>query len=1004
MRTQTEIVAIGGGIGGCSALYHLTQEGVTDCVLLERDELTSGTTWHSAAQVTNFGANQCMLGLKSHSIALYKELADDPDYPINYHHGTGGLRLAHTQDHLDGYAHFLSLARGMGVEFELLDAAECGRRHPLLNADEVLGALWDPLDGDIDPAQLCQALARRARKAGAEVHRHTPVTGLTQQPDDSWIVHTTKGDIRAHKVVNAGGYRCNEVGAMMGVEHPVASMEHQYMLTEALPQIEALDFRVPLIRCPKHDFYQRQEKNGLLIGFYEQDCRTWGLGGIDPNFVNALCPDDLDRVTDVMEGAMTLIPALETAGIHSVVNGPITYTPDGLPLVGRIPALRNAYCIIGLRAGLGEGGGHGWLLAQIIAHGEACYDTWSLDPRRFTRYANVEFTAAKAIEDYRNEFRFHMPHEHRPAGRPAKTTPLYDRLTALGAEWGTVNGWERAQYFKPSPDFEETLSFRFNETFDVVANEVKTVQSHVGIMEVSGFNRFRICGENVHDWLETIVCSCVPRREGRVGLVYLLNDEGNLKGEATLANLPDGSVWYGSAAAAEAHDMDWLSDHLPEDDSIRIESLTDTHTILVVAGPRARDVMKAAAPRTDWSREAFPWLRARPVRIGVAQAVSMSVSFSGESAFELHIPNAQLRLAFDTLWAAGEPHGMKPFGLLATESMRLEKGFRHWKADLITEFDAHESALGRFVRAGNGYLGHDALAKRHDSGPRRIFVSMTLEADHAPAHPGASVTRDGAVVGTVTSAGWGHRVDRNLAMAFVHPDCARTGTALAVDVLGEAVPVGTPAQRDHRNGLLGGGRRRQTRLHQTGQPMRRRCGTGADREWCSRPVFPFSAPGQTFDRRPKVGGNFDFAQRHAIPAGQAAGPVGLDLLDQPSETIGEVVGGIDGEEVLAQAVRLARGRLEGRDVARQAPTRHAAGQQLNHDADAPALVTAGRGERAFEGDRRSRCRRAVGAERPAFGYALAGRVGHGDLAECHLRGRLVERDPYAAAFLGRGEG
>ena len=569
----------------------------------------------------------------------------------------------------------------------------------------------------------------------------------------------------------------------------------------------------------------------------------------------------------------------------------------------------------------------------------------------------MEFTAAKAIEDYRNEFRFHMPHEHRPAGRPAKTTPLYDRLTALGAEWGTVNGWERAQYFKPSPDFEETLSFRFNETFDVVANEVKAVQSHVGIMEVSGFNRFRICGENVHDWLQTIVCSRVPRREGRVGLVYLLNDEGNLKGEATLANLPDGSVWYGSAAAAEAHDMDWLSDHLPEDGSIRIESLTDTHTILVVAGPRARDVLKAAAPRTDWSREAFPWLRARPVCIGVAQAVSMSVSFSGESAFELHIPNAQLRLAFDTLWAAGEPHGMKPFGLLATESMRLEKGFRHWKADLITEFDAHESALGRFVRAGNGYLGHDALAKRHDSGPRRAFVSMTLKADHAPAHPGASVTRDGAVVGTVTSAGWGHRVDRNLAMAFVHPDCARTGTALAVDVLGEAVPVGTPAQRDHRNGLLGGGvndgklaciersnpRVVDVELAQIGNGVHGRS-------------FLFQPPARPSIVDQRSAGTSTSRSGARCRPGRRPDRSASTSSTSPARRSAKWSAGSTARKYWPRPCGSPDGRLEGRDVARQAPTRHAAGQQLDHDADAPALVTAGRGERAPEGDRRIRGR------------------------------------------------
>ncbi len=709
IKSQARVVVIGGGIAGCSTLYHLTQEGWNDVVLLERDELTSGTTWHSAAQVTNFGAVQTMVGLKTHSINLYKELAEDAEYPINYHHGTGGLRLAGTQDHLDGYRHFLSVARGMGVDFEIIDPQECRKRHPLITTDNLAGALWDPMDGDIDPAQLCQALSRRARKAGAEVYRHTPVTGLTQTAGHEWVVHTAQGDITCEHVVNAGGYRCNELGAMMDVVHPVASMEHQYFLTEPIAELEAWTKEVPLIRCPTDDFYSRQEKNGLLVGFYEQDCRTWGLDGIDPDFTNALCPDDPDRVLPVLENVFERMPCLTEVGIHTIINGPITYTPDGLPIVGKIPGKRNAYCITGLRAGLGEGGGHGWLLAQIIAHGEACYDTWCIDPRRFTRYANEEYTALKAVEDYQNEFRFHMPHEHRPAGRPMKTTPLTKSLAESGAEFGTVNGWERALYYKPESGFQEQHSFRFNNTFELVSEEVANVQSNVGIMEVSGFNRYEITGAGVHDWLDGIMCSRIPRRSGKVGLAYFLNHQGNVKGEATLANIGNDRVWFGSAAAAEYHDHDWLRENMPTNSEITIKSLTNSHTILVLAGPASRKVLQAAAPRTDWSATAFPWLACKNVFIGNAEALAMSVSFSGELAFELHIPNEQLNLAFDTLTNAGQPFGLKPFGRLATESMRLEKGYRHWKADLITEFDPIASGLERFVDFGKAFIGKAAL-------------------------------------------------------------------------------------------------------------------------------------------------------------------------------------------------------------------------------------------------------------------------------------------------------
>ncbi|MEM9788648.1 MAG: FAD-binding oxidoreductase, partial [Pseudomonadota bacterium] len=334
MKSRTKVAVIGGGIAGCSTLYHLTQEGWSDVVLIERDELTSGTTWHSAAQVTNFGVTQTMVGLKSHSINLYKKLRDDPDYPVGYHHGDGGIRLANTEAQMQGYRHFASMARGMGVEFEVIDAAECARRHPLISTDNLLGGLWDAEDGDIDPAQLCQALAFHARKAGAEVYRHTCVTALAQHSDDTWTVETDQGSIDADIVVNACGYRVNEVGAMMGVHHPVASMEHQYFVTEDIPAIIEAGHRMPLLRCPISDYYCRQEKNGLLVGFYEQDCKTWGLDGISPNFSNDLCPDDLDRVMDVLEGAFARMPALAEVGIKRIVNGPITYTIDGAPLVG----------------------------------------------------------------------------------------------------------------------------------------------------------------------------------------------------------------------------------------------------------------------------------------------------------------------------------------------------------------------------------------------------------------------------------------------------------------------------------------------------------------------------------------------------------------------------------------------------------------------------------------------------------------------------------------------
>ncbi|MGB1255072.1 MAG: FAD-dependent oxidoreductase [Thiolinea sp.] len=783
-RSHARVVVIGGGIAGCSTLYHLTREGWTDVVLVERDELTSGSTWHAAAQVTQFGGNQTMIALKQHSIQLYQKLAADPEHPFSYHI-TGGMRTAYTQDHLDIYHYHVGLAKGMGVDMEVIDGPEVSKRHPLMRSDNILGAWWDPLDGYIDPSGITFALARQARKAGAEVSRFNPVESITRKANGEFIVHTKLGDITCEKVVNATGYRVNEVGNMLGVEHPVTSMEHMYFLTDNLPELEALDFQVPVIRDPGDDFYSRQEKKGLLVGVYEQGCKTFGMDGIDPNFTKDLCPSDLDRCLDNMERIFERMPALQEAGIHTVVNGPITYTIDGLPLVGQIPGVENAYCIIGLRAGIGEGGGHGKILAELIVHGECEWDAWCLDPRRFTQYANTEHTCLKAIEDYQNEFHYHMPHEHRPAARLARTTPLYPVLDNLGAVWGTVNGWERVVCFKPEdqPDFQDQHSFRFTPTEDVIKAEITALRQNVGVMEVSGFNRYEIKGEGATAFLDQLTCSRIPQQVGKVSLCYLLNDHGHVLSEATIAKLGEEHYWYGSAAAAEWHDLDWLNRYRPE--TVSMTEMTASHTILVVAGPKSRALLQSLSPRCDWSKAAFPWLQVRDMTLGHAAVKAMSVSFSGELAYELHIPNEQLYLVWKLINEAGTNFGLSRFGLYATESMRLEKGYRHWKADLIYERNPMESGLQRFVHLDKDFVGKAALLQEIERGPVKQFVVMTVDCEVGAAHAGDSVYAGDQLIGSVSSGGYGHRVGKNIAYAFVGPDYSEPGTQLTIGILGE---------------------------------------------------------------------------------------------------------------------------------------------------------------------------------------------------------------------------
>ncbi len=787
MNSHARVVVIGGGIAGCSTLYHLTREGWTDVVLLERDELTSGSTWHAAAQVTQFGANQTMVALKRHSIDLYRELAADPDNPISYHI-TGGMRLAHKPGQVDTYRHFIGMAAGMGVEMEFIDAAEAGRRHPLIDTHGLLGAWWDPLDGDIDPAGITFALARKAREAGAEVHRFNPVESISRKAGGEFVVHSKNGDITCEKIVNATGYRVNEVGNMLGVNHPVTSMEHMYFLTDTMPELEALDFRVPIIRDPGDDFYCRQEKLGLLVGVYEQGCKTFGMDGIAPDFTQALCPSDLDRCLDNMERIFERLPALAEAGIHTVINGPITYTIDGAPLIGPIPGIENAYCAIGLRAGIGESGGHGKLLAEIIVHGECEWDAWFLDPRRFTQYANTEHTCLKAVEDYQNEFHYHMPHEQRPAARLSRTTPLYASFDQMNAAWGLVNGWERVLFFKPDADFVDEHSYRFTPTKEIVAKEIECLQQQVGIMEVSGFNRYQISGDGVEAFLDRMICGRLPTEIGKLSLCYLLTEKGNVLSEATLVKLGPECYWWGSAAAAEWHDRDWLNRFRP--DSVTITEMASSHTILVVAGPRSRELLQSVSPRCDWSKSAFPWLRARPMFIGHAEVIAMSVSFSGELAYELHVPNEQLYLVWQILNRAGTDFGLGYFGLYATESMRLEKGFLHWKADLIYEFNPFEAGLDRFVKIDKpDFIGKQALLEQVERGLRKRLVSMIVDCDIAAAQTGDGIFDGDRQAGSVTSGGYGHRVDKNIAYAYVDPDSAATGSVLEVGILGDKYPA-----------------------------------------------------------------------------------------------------------------------------------------------------------------------------------------------------------------------
>lgn len=786
LPSRARVVVIGGGVCGASTFYHLTEHGWTDVVLVERDELASGSTWHAAGQVTQFGAVQTMVGLKKYSVELYTRLAADPESPITYRRDDGGIRLGYDQSDLDGYRHFVGMAKGMGVDFEVLGPSEMSAAHPLLDVTGLTCGLWDPVDGDIDPTGLVNGMCKAGRSNGGQVFRHTEVTGL-EPTAEGWLVRTDKGDIECESFVNAGGYRVHQIGKFYGLESAVSSMEHQFFLTEELPELEALDGRVPLLRDPGDDFYSRQEHNGLLVGIYEQGCKTWGREHIPDDFAGKLEPPDLDRLADNMERVMERLPVLQTAGISSVINGPIAYSGDGVPLVGKLPGVRNGYAMLGIRAGIGEAGGLGKVLAEIIVDGESEWDTWVLDPRRFTQYADESYASAKAVEEYQSEFIFHRPDEHRPAGRKAKCTPLYGVLSAKGAEFGALNGWERVLYFHPDEnDFEHVPAFRFSTFHDQVGAEARAVRGNVGIVEISGFTRFAVQGSGSDVWFDHLTAGRLPA-VGRTALSYVSDERGRFRSEFTMLRIAEDHFWLFSAAPAEWHDLDLLNEADPPE-GVSITNLTDTHNALMVTGPRSRDVLTAV---TDDALDnvSFPWLSAREITIGDVDVRALRMSFTGELGWELHFPMEHSVEVYEALWAAGIPLGMVNFGLLATESMRIEKNYRAWKHDLHTEYTVLEARLDRFVDLSKDFRGRDAIVAQREAGDRRLFVAIEVTNDEAAPHGGDPIWAGDELVGVVTSGAYGHTLNANIAMGYVKPPYADPGTELAIDVIGVRSPA-----------------------------------------------------------------------------------------------------------------------------------------------------------------------------------------------------------------------
>ncbi|MCP5035990.1 MAG: FAD-dependent oxidoreductase [Rhodobacteraceae bacterium] len=786
--TSARVVIIGGGVVGASALYHLALKGVTDTVLLEKNELTAGSTWHAAGNVPTFSTSWSLMNIQRYSTELYARLGDEVDYPMNYH-VTGSLRLAHSPERMQEFERAAGMGRYQGMDLEILTPEETKERYPFLETHDLQGALYDPNDGDIDPAQLTQALAKGARDLGAKILRFTPATGV-DRVGDKWIIQTEKGDITCDIVVNAAGYYAQRVGEWFiphgGRKVPMMVMSHQYMLSEEIPELAAYTAKtgekLPLLRDVDTSYYLRQEKNGFNLGPYEPNCRAhWALPD-DPmpeDFSFQLYPDDLDRLEAHIEDAMARVPALGTAGISKVINGPIPYTPDGNPLIGPMPGVQNAYEACVFTFGIAQAGGAGKVLAEWITDGVTEWDMWSCDPRRFTDHTDHKYNVAKGMEVYGNEYAMHFPYHEWEAGRDKKTSPLHERIKAMGGQMGAYNGWERANWFAgPGDDTSHAATQTWNRAGPWEARikeECEAVRDGVGVLDLPGFSRFTITGKGAADWLDGLIAGNLPKLD-RMNLAYFPDKRGRILTEMSVIRHDDDLFTLITAGAAQWHDREILRDALPLDGEIELYDDTAGTGTLIITGPKSRDLL-ASLTDADLS---LPWLSRQVATVADKHVLLLRVSFAGEMGWEVHADNDDLPDIYDAVLAGGA----KPFGMYALNSLRLEKGYRAWKGDLSTDYTLLEGGLDRFIRLSKpaDFPGKAALKAEFQRGPGKQFVTLIVDADEADAPYMSTLWYDGKIVGETTSGGWGYRVDASIALGMIRADLAVPGTEIEVEI------------------------------------------------------------------------------------------------------------------------------------------------------------------------------------------------------------------------------
>jgi dimethylglycine dehydrogenase len=798
MRSHVRVVVIGGGVVGVSTLYHLALKGWTDVVLLERSELTSGSTWHAAGLLPLFNMSYTVGQLHKYSVDLYARLPAETGQEVSFH-VTGNMRLASRRDRMDEYRKYCGTANTIGVPFELIGPQQVKELWPLIElggtADTaaIIGALFHPHDGHIAPADLTMALRKGARARGAEIHEQTEVTAAVRTASGEWQLATNRGEIIAEHVVCATGNYARQTGRMFGLDVPAVPVEHQYIVYGESPELKAYrqggGRELAVLREPDQSYYLREERLGWILGPYEAGAPARFADGVPAWFGKSLFEGDLERLVPHVEGAQRRVPALANCGIKDVVNGPIPYTPDGNALVGPAFGLRNVWLNEGHSFGITAAGGAGWQLAEWIVEGEPGIDMLALDPRRFGAYAGKRYVVQKNEETYRNVFTVHYPDEERPDARPAKTSPVYEKLKGMGAAFGQRYGWERANWFAPpgvAPADE--WSFRRTNWFEHVGAECRRLRERVGVIDLTPFTKHLVRGAGAEAWLDGLVANKVPTKTGRMALAHALTARGGIRSEFTITKLADGTFYLVSAGAAERYDSDLLHKRLPPGGSVSLANITGARGCFVVAGPRSRQVL-AKLTDTPLDNVAFPWLTGQVAEIGLATDVYLlRVNFVGALGWELHFPIEYANHLFEAIFAAGKEFGIGMAGMRAMESLRMEKSYRMWGSDLTRENTPFEAGLDRFVRMKKGeFTGKAALQRQLAAGVPNRFVTVEVHdvTDADPLGNEPLFDASGRMIGRATSGCYGHVLGTSLAIGYVKPEFAQAGTRIAIEILGE---------------------------------------------------------------------------------------------------------------------------------------------------------------------------------------------------------------------------